>query len=207
MRNYYDIIGNEVINNKNIKSNLKESTTNKYFALYFSAKWCGPCLKFTPILIDFYNDNSNFEVIFVSLDKDINEFNEYFSKMPWKSLPYNINKSEELSNFFSVEGIPSLVLVDNEGNIITKDGKELVQKNDVLKLVVNKNYNFLLIQKVNELIKGQGDDTISEDDVKNILNLLDNKKMTNIDYKTILYILHNYKFTDNAINLFLTKLE
>tara|TARA_B110001450_G_scaffold213875_3_gene206454 strand:- start:13303 stop:13926 length:624 start_codon:yes stop_codon:yes gene_type:complete len=207
MRNYYDIIGNEVINNKNIKSNLKESTTNKYFALYFSAKWCGPCRKFTPILIDFYNDNSNFEVIFVSLDKDINEFNEYFSKMPWKSLPYNINKSEELSNFFSVEGIPSLVLVDNEGNIITKDGKELVQKNDVLKLVVNKNYNFLLIQKVNELIKGQGDDTISEDDVKNILNLLDNKKMTNIDYKTILYILHNYKFTDNAINLFLTKLE
>ena len=77
----------------------------------------------------------------------------------------------------------------------------------MLKLVVNKNYNFLLIQKVNELIKGQGDDTISEDDVKNILNLLDNKKMTNIDYKTILYILHNYKFTDNAINLFLTKLE
>ena len=207
MRNYYDIIGNEVINNKNIKSNLKESTTNKYFALYFSAKWCGPCRKFTPILIDFYNDNSNFEVIFVSLDKDINEFNEYFSKMPWKSLPYNINKSEELSNFFSVEGIPSLVLVDNEGNIITKDGKELVQKNDVLKLVLIKNYNFLLIQKVNELIKGQGDDTISEDDVKNILNLLDNKKMTNIDYKTILYILHNYKFTDNAINLFLTKLE
>ena len=96
MRNYYDIIGNEVINNKNIKSNLKESTANKYFALYFSAKWCGPCRKFTPILIDFYNDNSNFEVIFVSLDKDINEFNEYFSKMPWKSLPYNINKSEEL---------------------------------------------------------------------------------------------------------------
>ena len=208
MTSYYDIIGNELIDNKNQNYELKDMTNNKYFGLYFSAKWCGPCRKFTPKLIEFYNKVENFEVIFISLDTDENEFNDYFSKMPWKSLPFDNEKSEKLSEFFNVQGIPSLVLVDNEGNLLTSKGKELIQNNDdMLQLIVNKKYNYLLIEKTAELIKGQGDGRISEDDVIKLIEILDNKKITTNDYKTVFYILHNYRFTDPAINILLSYLE
>jgi nucleoredoxin len=39
-------------------------------ALYFSASWCGPCKRFTPMLVDVYNllksQGRGFEVVFVS---------------------------------------------------------------------------------------------------------------------------------------------
>ena len=186
MPNYYDIIGNEVIDNGNNKYDLKKTTNNKFFGLYFSAKWCGPCRKFTPKLIEFYKkNNSNFEVIFVSLDTNNDEFNDYFSKMPWKSLPFNNSQSEELSDFFSVSGIPTLVLVDYEGNILTKSGKELIEKNtNLLEKVINKNYNYLLIEKTNELIKSQDDGRISEKDVINILEFLESRKVLVMFYKS-----------------------
>jgi thiol-disulfide isomerase/thioredoxin len=208
MPSYYDIIGNKLIDYNNQNYDLKETTTNKYFGLYFSAKWCGPCRKFTPKLIEFYDKVENFEVIFISLDSDETEFNDYFSKMPWKSLPFDNEKSEKLSEFFSVQGIPSLVLVDYEGNLLTSKGKELIQNNsDMLELIVNKKYNYLLVEKTAELIKGQGDGRISEDDVIKLIKILDNKKITTNDYKTIFYILHNFKFTDPAIDKFLFYLQ
>jgi thiol-disulfide isomerase/thioredoxin len=206
MTSYYDIIGNELIDNKNKNYELKDMTNNKYFGLYFSAKWCGPCRKFTPKLIEFYNKVENFEVIFISLDSDETEFNDYFSKMPWKSLPFDNDKSEKLSEFFSVQGIPSLVLVDYEGNLLTSQGKEIIENNnDMLEIIVNNKYNYLLLDKTDKLIKGQG--RILENDVNILIKILDNKKITRNDYKTVFYILHNYKFTDPAINILLSYLE
>ena len=208
MTSYYDIIGNELIDNKNNKYELKELTKKKYFGLYFSAKWCGPCRKFTPKLIEFYNKTQNFEIIFISLDTDEKEFNEYFSKMPWKSLPFNNEQSSKLSDFFDVKGIPTLVLVDYEGNLLKGQGKELIENNnDMLELIVNNKYNYLLVEKTAELIKGQGDGRISEDDVTKLIDILDIKKITINDYKTVFHILHNYKFTDPAINILLSYLE
>lgn len=208
MPSYYDIIGNKLINSNNDNFDLKETTKNKFFGLYFSAKWCGPCRNFTPKLIDFYNKSENFEVIFVSLDKNQNEFNEYFSKMPWKSLPFDKERSEELSEFFGVQGIPTLILVDHEGNILTRQGKEIIEKNSSFFELITKNkYNYLLVEKTLDLIKGQGDGRISESDVNVLIEILKNKKININDYKTIFYILHNFRFTDPAIDKFLSYLE
>ena len=208
MPSYYDIIGNKLIDNNNQTYDLKETTTNKYFALYFSAKWCGPCRNFTPKLIDFYNKSENFEVIFVSLDKNENEFNEYFSKMPWKSLPFDNQQSEELSEFFGVQGIPTLILVDHEGNVLTRQGKEIIEKNsNLFQLIIQNKYNYSLVEKTLQLVKGQGDGRISDSDVNVLIEILKNKKININDYKTIFYILHNFRFTDPAIDKFLSYLE
>ena len=208
MPSYYDIIGNKLIDNNNEKYDLKETTKNKYFALYFSAKWCGPCRNFTPKLINFYNKSENFEVIFISLDKNENEFNEYFSKMPWKSLPFDNQQAEELSEFFGVQGIPTLILVDYEGNVLIRQGKEIIEKNSSFFELITKNkYNYLLVEKTLELVKGQGDGRISDNDVNFLIEILKNKKININDYKTIFYILHNYRFTDPAIDKLLSYLE
>lgn len=208
MPSYYDIIGNKLIDNNNQTYDLKESTTNKYFALYFSAKWCGPCRNFTPKLIDFYKKSENFEVIFVSLDKNVNEFSEYFSKMPWKSLPFDNQQSEELSEFFRVQGIPTLILVDHEGNVLTRQGKQMIEKNSSFFELITKNkYNYLLVEKTLDLIKGQGDGRISDSDVNVLIEILKNKKLNINDYKTIFYILHNFRFTEPAIDKLLSYLE
>jgi len=107
-----------------------EALDGKYVGIYFSAHWCPPCRGFTPNLAQFYNKNKdalNLEIVFVSSDRDENSFEEYFKEMPWLSLPYaDRDRKAELSNRFSVRGIPTFVILDKEGNLITSDGRTKV---------------------------------------------------------------------------------
>jgi len=44
--------------------------------------------------------------------------------MPWPSVPYsNTTLRQDLTECFNVLGIPYLVLIDNNGNIITENGR------------------------------------------------------------------------------------
>ena len=55
-----------------------------YYAIYYSAQWCPPCRKFTPKLVDFYNEaighHDNIEVIFVSSDQNEDKMEAYMKK-------------------------------------------------------------------------------------------------------------------------------
>lgn len=103
----------------------------KILGLYFSAHWCPPCRRFTPILAQKYKDilaeGNNFDIIFISGDENEEAALEYFSEMPWKMLKFNeTSKIEELNQKYEIEGIPSLVILDESGEIITKDGRSLI---------------------------------------------------------------------------------
>jgi len=100
--------------------------------LYFSAHWCPPCRGFTPKLADTYTkmreDGKAFEIVFVSSDRDESQFKSYFQEMPWLSLPFEERDTKAaLSKKFKVRGIPSLVLLDKQGNVISTDGRSKVQ--------------------------------------------------------------------------------
>jgi thiol-disulfide isomerase/thioredoxin len=100
--------------------------------IYFSAHWCPPCKKFTPVLADFYREvNKNgkrMEIIFASCDKDVDKFNEYFNEMPWISFPFEDSAIDTLSNAYECQGIPYLVVIKPDGKLVSKNGRNDVGK-------------------------------------------------------------------------------
>jgi len=97
----------------------------KLIALYFSAHWCGPCRKFTPLLVDYYNhvapQHPEFEIIFVSLDKSQFGMETYIreTNMPWPAVDYQKLVGKDAIKKYAGEGIPCLVLVDASGKVIS----------------------------------------------------------------------------------------
>ena len=111
--------------------------------LYFSAKWCGPCLKFTPLLAGAYRahrehvgaragdeagDLDDIEVVFVSLDSVQSEYDRYRTDMPWLTVPWPVWRiKDELSKKYGVNvmGIPALIVLDGKtGQVVSKAGRE-----------------------------------------------------------------------------------
>eukprot|EP00826_Nyctotherus_ovalis_P034685 TRINITY_DN290_c0_g1_i12.p1 TRINITY_DN290_c0_g1~~TRINITY_DN290_c0_g1_i12.p1 ORF type:complete len:145 (+),score=42.26 TRINITY_DN290_c0_g1_i12:114-548(+) len=95
--------------------------------IYFSAHWCPPCRAFTPVLVEFYNtvneSGKKLEIIFASLDNDAEEFKEYSETMPWKAYAYKDPKIQELAGKFKVGGVPTLVVVNKEGKVVTANAR------------------------------------------------------------------------------------
>ncbi|MEM0966135.1 MAG: thioredoxin-like domain-containing protein [Verrucomicrobiota bacterium] len=97
----------------------------EYYAIYYSAGWCGPCLQFTPNLVDFYDRYhdryENFEVIFVSSDRSEDEMEAYMEKadMPWPALEFSKKSRVRELTRYSERGIPNLVVVDRDGEVLS----------------------------------------------------------------------------------------
>ena len=97
--------------------------------LYFSASWCPPCRQFTPVLAQLYEQvnasGKRFEVVYVSWDQNIQQFNDYYGHMPWLALPFeNAAAKDALYQSFGVNGVPTLVLVNKQGGIVNKEGRK-----------------------------------------------------------------------------------
>lgn len=123
------LLGSEIVQGK--QGNVEVSSLEgKHLLLYFSAHWCPPCRGFTPALVDWYKKNAaknNFEIVFVSSDKDAAAFDEYYNVMPWLALPFRLRaEAEKLSMKFKVSGIPTLVVLAPNGQLITDKGRAKV---------------------------------------------------------------------------------
>ncbi|MFM1550953.1 MAG: thioredoxin-like domain-containing protein [Lentisphaeria bacterium] len=104
----------------------------KLVALYFSAKWCGPCRRFTPLLIKYHSENKDdFEVVFVSSDRKVEQQQEYMKKasMPWPAVPFNSPAANKLKELNTKRSIPTLIIMDKNGEQITSTGRNLVTNN------------------------------------------------------------------------------
>ena len=109
-----------------------EFAKKKLIGLYFSAHWCGPCRKFTPNLVSFYNKNASahpeFEIVFVSNDRTPATMEGYMREvqMPWPALAFDKIAGIPALTKYEGSGIPCLVVVDETGKVVsdTYAGKE-----------------------------------------------------------------------------------
>jgi nucleoredoxin len=101
-------------------------------ALYFSASWCPPCVATTPLLASAYKQlrarGKGLQLVLVPQDRTEDEFDEYRAKMPWPALPFGGLLPALLAHVYRVQSIPSLVLLDSTGRLISTDGVRLMRK-------------------------------------------------------------------------------
>jgi nucleoredoxin len=68
------LIGDTFLAKDGSEVTFEELVQNQVVALFFSAKWCPPCLYFEPMLDDFYAETNDpdkrLEIVFISSDKD-----------------------------------------------------------------------------------------------------------------------------------------
>lgn len=97
----------------------------RFYGIYFSASWCGPCKAFTPELADAYGKiralYPEFEVVFVSGDHSPGDMAAYMrdDRMPWPALAWDAKRSTREITRYAGSGIPCLVLVDAEGRVLS----------------------------------------------------------------------------------------
>eukprot|EP00928_Gymnodinium_smaydae_P023284 TRINITY_DN19275_c1_g1_i2.p1 TRINITY_DN19275_c1_g1~~TRINITY_DN19275_c1_g1_i2.p1 ORF type:complete len:464 (+),score=50.85 TRINITY_DN19275_c1_g1_i2:190-1392(+) len=108
------------------------SLPDKVVGLYFSATWCEPCRSFTPRLVQRYTERlkaKGFEIILISSDRDEPSFHTFFNGMPWLALDFQDRKRrDELARLFGVTALPTLVLVGQDGALITNQGCEAMTR-------------------------------------------------------------------------------
>ncbi len=97
----------------------------EFYLVYFGADWCPPCRSFSPKLVASYNRLKRmapeaFELVFISSDRAPSEQLKYVRHvgMPWPVLKYSqLGRAEPLEQW-AAKGIPNLVVVTREGEMI-----------------------------------------------------------------------------------------
>ncbi|CAI5448076.1 unnamed protein product [Caenorhabditis angaria] len=111
-----------------------EHVRGKIVVLYFSASWCAPCRKFTPIMKELYNQinqtNQPIEIILLSRDYMRFQLEEYLEKhgVTWAVCPLRDPLIEKCMDTYGVENLPDCRVVNEWGESIDNEGRKNVMK-------------------------------------------------------------------------------
>ncbi|MDR2285549.1 MAG: AhpC/TSA family protein [Sphingobacterium sp.] len=97
----------------------------KVILVDFWASWCGPCRKKNPEIVAFYNENKEkgFDVIGVSLDNDLERWKKAINddNLSWTHVSDLKGWKSEICGKYNFRGIPHLLLVNGNGDILATD--------------------------------------------------------------------------------------
>ncbi|XP_024943875.1 nucleoredoxin-like [Cephus cinctus] len=100
----------------------------RYLGLYFTAAWCPPCQIFLPLLKSVYERTREaelkFEIIYIPSDYDEDNMLECFTTKhgPWYAIPAG-RVAEALRKKYHVISLPTLIILDKNGQVMTKNGR------------------------------------------------------------------------------------
>jgi peroxiredoxin len=93
----------------------------KTLVVSYWASWCGPCKVELPELREFYKRyhkaDANFEILAISIDEQKADAEKYAAaeKLPF---PVLFDPQSKTAEAYSVEGIPTLFVIDKDGKIV-----------------------------------------------------------------------------------------
>lgn len=96
----------------------------KYTIIDFWGTWCKPCREQIPTLKEFYDKNKDqINIISIAYDKNLNDVVQYTAKneMNWSHYFYDRNNGKGIISDLRIIFYPTLLLVDNEMNILHKE--------------------------------------------------------------------------------------
>jgi nucleoredoxin len=104
---------------------VEKEIDGKLVGLYFTAKWCVACRAFTPKLVQLRNENPDkFQFVMVSWDRSLKDEKEYLAKakMNAPAVRFDDPLVERYRNRYRIEGIPTLIVFDQNGKLVTTNG-------------------------------------------------------------------------------------
>ena len=119
----------------------QKTLAGKVVLVDFWATWCGPCVAEIPNVLEQYEKyhKDGFEVVGVSLDQEREALEKFVTdqKLPWPILfeePKGDGWQHPLATFYGISGIPTVVLIGRDGNVITLDarGEKLGERLDAI---------------------------------------------------------------------------
>ena len=119
----------------------QKSLAGKVVLVDFWATWCGPCVAEIPNVLEQYEKyhKDGFEVVGISLDQEREALEKFVAeqKLPWPILfeePKGDGWQHPLATFYGISGIPTVVLIGRDGNVITLDarGEKLGERLDAI---------------------------------------------------------------------------
>lgn len=111
----------------------------EFYLVYFGAYWCGPCRRFSPLLVRTYQAMKatapeRFEVIFVSDDRDTSGQLAYALEVQMPFPMVRLNASVPEFDRWRGRGIPCLVVLSRHGDLLfhSYSGEEYLGAQDPL---------------------------------------------------------------------------
>eukprot|EP01079_Euglenida_sp_SAG-EU17-18_P010058 gene10058-1814_t len=68
-----------------------------------------------------------FEVVFLSCDRDQKGYDQHSQGMPWPKVPFGDESTQLLMQHFEVKGVPTLLVFNQHGTLVTSEGRPLVK--------------------------------------------------------------------------------
>lgn len=108
----------------------QKSLAGKVVLVDFWATWCGPCVAEIPNVLEQYQKyhDKGFEVVGISLDEDRETLEKFVAeqKIPWPILfekPGGEGWRHPLATFYGISGIPTVILIGRDGNVVTLNAR------------------------------------------------------------------------------------
>lgn len=107
-------IFDEVVDSDYEPTEVKKS---RFYVLYFTASWCKPCKRFSPLIKDFCKACPDVALISGIVDDDEKNYHSYLNEL---KLKYNLafDCAEEIMHRYNFDSLPSTLVFDRDYNVV-----------------------------------------------------------------------------------------